>query len=133
LTAHPLEPDAAEMRRLVDQAMRRIVAHIESLPSQPSAHVEGATEFARTLIEPLPRRGEDYDAVGRVLDGDESRVRRLTFEPGTLSIFHGRRALHRVTRCAGTRDRLVAILCFASEPRAVNSDAVRKLYWGRTK
>jgi hypothetical protein len=80
-----------------------------------------------------PRRGEDFDAVGRVLDGDESRVRRLTFEPGTLSIFHGRRALHRVTRCAGARDRLVAILCFASEPRAVNSDAVRKLFWGRTK
>lgn len=80
-----------------------------------------------------PRRGEDYDAVGPVLDGDESRVRRLPFEPGTLSIFHGRRALHRVTRVGGGRDRLVAILCFASEPNAVNSDAFRKLYWGRTK
>jgi len=80
-----------------------------------------------------PRRGEDYEAVGRVLAGDESRVRRLAFEPGTLSIFHGRRALHRVTRCEGKRDRLVAILCFASEPNAVNSDSVRKLFWGRTQ
>ncbi len=51
------------MRRLVDEAMRRIVAHIESLPSQPSANVEGATEFARTLIEPLPERGEPYEKL----------------------------------------------------------------------
>lgn len=80
-----------------------------------------------------PRRGEDFDAVRTVLDGDETKVRRLPFEPGTLSIFHGRRSLHRVMRCSGRRDRLVAILCFASEPNAVNSDAFRKLYWGRTK
>jgi hypothetical protein len=80
-----------------------------------------------------PERGEDYDSVGRVLDGDESGVVRLPFEPGTLSIFHGSRSLHRVTRCAGSRDRLVAVLCFASEPDAVNSDAVRKLFWGRTR
>ena len=80
-----------------------------------------------------PRRGEDFDSVRKVLDGDESKVRRLPFEPGTLSIFNGRRSLHRVMRCSGRRDRLVAILCFASEPNALNSDAFRKLYWGRTK
>jgi len=51
------------MRRLVDEAMRHIVAHIESLPTQPSANVEGATEFARTLIEPLPLRGESYEKL----------------------------------------------------------------------
>jgi aromatic-L-amino-acid decarboxylase len=65
MTTHPLEPDAAEMHRLVDEAMQRIVAHIESLPSQPSSNVEGATDFARTLIEPLPRHGAPY---GQLLD-----------------------------------------------------------------
>ena len=45
--------------------MQRIVAHIESLPQQPAANVEGAAEFARTLIEPLPEKGEDYE---RLLD-----------------------------------------------------------------
>src|SRR5213593_4104480 len=60
-----LEPDAEEMRRLVDEAMRRIVGHIESLPTQPAQNVEGATEFARTLIEPLPRQGSAY---GQLLD-----------------------------------------------------------------
>jgi len=62
---YPLEPDGHEMRRLVDEAMRRIVDHIESLPSQPAQNVEGATEFARTLIEPLPQQGSAY---GQLLD-----------------------------------------------------------------
>jgi aromatic-L-amino-acid decarboxylase len=63
LVTYPLEPDASEMHRLVDEAMRRVVAHIESLPSQPAINIEGATEYARTLIEPLPQRGESYEAL----------------------------------------------------------------------
>jgi len=62
---YPLEPDATEMRRLVGEAMRHVVAHIESLPTQPAMNVEGATEFARTLIEPLPKQGTAY---GQLLD-----------------------------------------------------------------
>jgi aromatic-L-amino-acid decarboxylase len=63
MTPYPLEPDAAEMRRLVDEAMRRIVAHVESLPTQPAMAVEGATEYARTLIEPLPREGASWESL----------------------------------------------------------------------
>ncbi|MDQ3283995.1 MAG: aminotransferase class V-fold PLP-dependent enzyme [Acidobacteriota bacterium] len=51
------------MRSLVDAAMERIVAHVESLPTQPAMNVEGATEYARTLIEPLPQRGEAYESL----------------------------------------------------------------------
>ena len=51
------------MRRLVDEAMRRITAHIESLPQQPSWNIEGAAEYARTLIEPLPHRGVAYETL----------------------------------------------------------------------
>jgi aromatic-L-amino-acid/L-tryptophan decarboxylase len=60
---YPLEPDGAEMRRLVQAAMDRIVPHIESLPQQPAGNTEGAAEFARTLIEPLPQEGEAYEAI----------------------------------------------------------------------
>jgi aromatic-L-amino-acid decarboxylase len=63
MTRYPLEPDAEEMRRLIDGAAQRIIEHIESLPSQPSSNVEGATEFARSLIEPLPQRGETYEKL----------------------------------------------------------------------
>ena len=60
---YPLEPDANEMRRLVDEAMRRIVPHIESLPQQPSTNTDGAVEYARTLIEPIPHRGESFEKI----------------------------------------------------------------------
>jgi aromatic-L-amino-acid decarboxylase len=60
---YPLEPDSHEMRRLIDEAARRVIEHIESLPSQPAQNVEGATEFARTLIEPLPQGGQSYQAL----------------------------------------------------------------------
>jgi aromatic-L-amino-acid/L-tryptophan decarboxylase len=63
LVKYPLEPDAAEMRRLAEEALRRIVAHIESLPQQPARGDEGAAEFARTLIEPMPEEGERYEKL----------------------------------------------------------------------
>ena len=34
--SYPLEPSADEMRRLVDAAMDRIVAQVQSLPDQPA-------------------------------------------------------------------------------------------------
>ncbi|MGZ5433995.1 MAG: pyridoxal phosphate-dependent decarboxylase family protein, partial [Thermoanaerobaculia bacterium] len=60
---HPLEPSASEMRDLVHRALEKIIAHIESLPRQPAMNVDGATEYARTLIEPLPRHGESYEKL----------------------------------------------------------------------
>ncbi len=58
---YPLEPSPAEMQRLVDEAMQRIVAHIESLPEQPSFDLDGAEELARELAEPLPELGSAYE------------------------------------------------------------------------
>ena len=43
--------------------MQRIVAHVESLPTQPAMNVEGATEYARTLIEPLPTSGQSFESL----------------------------------------------------------------------
>ncbi|HZF10012.1 MAG TPA: aminotransferase class I/II-fold pyridoxal phosphate-dependent enzyme [Thermoanaerobaculia bacterium] len=60
---HPLEPSGAEMRRLVEAALARIVSHVESLPSQPSLAVEGAVELARSLAEPLPEVGTPLPAL----------------------------------------------------------------------
>ena len=51
------------MNRLVALAMQRITAHIESLPFQPAQNVDGATDFARTLAEPVPEKGESYEKL----------------------------------------------------------------------
>jgi aromatic-L-amino-acid decarboxylase len=91
---YPLEPDESEMRALVDQAMDRIVAHIASLPTQPAMNVEGATEYARTLIEPLPRSGEAYESLLDFLF-DEAIPRSFTAAgPGYLAYVPGGGLFH---------------------------------------
>jgi aromatic-L-amino-acid decarboxylase len=52
-----LELTGAELRRLIDAAAARVVAHVDSLPRQPSADVDGGTALARSLVEPLPETG----------------------------------------------------------------------------
>jgi len=92
--ARPLEPSADEMRTLVDAAMRRIVAHIESLPSQPAMNVDGATDYARTLIEPLPSHGSDYEKLLDFLF-DEAIPRSFTAAgPGYLAYVPGGGLFH---------------------------------------
>ena len=91
---YPLEPNATEMRALVDEAMRHIVAHIESLPTQPAMNVEGATEYARTLIEPLPQRGESYESLLEFLFTDAIPRSFTAAGPGYLAYVPGGGLFH---------------------------------------
>ena len=103
------------------------------------------SEFTVTLMLQAPESGgafeyvpgirgrEDEKAiVATVLDGDRDPVLELPFTAGTLLLFGGRRTLHRVTRVGGARPRLVPVLTYAERPGLRNSEAVRKLFWGRT-
>lgn len=58
---HELEPGTPEMRRLLGLAGERIVAHLESLPQQPAADVEGADDVALSLREPMPEQGVPFE------------------------------------------------------------------------
>lgn len=91
---YPLEPSAAEMRALVDAAMKRVVEHIESLPAQPAMNVEGATEYARTLVEPLPQRGESYEALLDFLFRDAIPRSFTAAGPGYLAYVPGGGLFH---------------------------------------
>lgn len=91
-----------------------------------------------------------YDPVGlatKVLEetsrqsicdsGDDNRnldpkLHTLDFAPGTLLVLAGSKSLHRVTQIRGNRSRLVAVLTFASAPGFSNSEAVQKMFWGRS-
>lgn len=53
------------MERILQDAARRVIDHIESLPEQPAADTEGADEVARRFVEPLPEHPED---LGLLLD-----------------------------------------------------------------
>ena len=102
------------------------------------------TEFTVTLMLQAPESGGSFEYVPRVrgredekaivaavLDGDRGHVLELPFTAGTLLIFAGRQTLHRVTRVSGARPRLVPVLTYAERPGLTNSEAVRKLFWGR--
>jgi aromatic-L-amino-acid decarboxylase len=94
LVTYLLEPDAKEMHRLVDEAMQRIVAHVESLPSQPAINVDGATEYARTLIEPLPRQGQSYESLLDFLFNDAIPRSFNAAGPGYLAYVPGGGLFH---------------------------------------
>ena len=103
------------------------------------------SEFTVTLMLQAPETGGSFEyvpgirghedekaIVAAVLDGDRHPVLELPFTAGTLLIFGGRQTLHRVTRVHGARPRLVPVLTYAERPGLANSEAVRKLFWGRT-
>lgn len=111
------------MHALVAGAMRRIVAHIESLPSQPAINVEGAAERARELIEPLPREGTPY---GTLLDFlfDEAIPRSFNAAgPGYLAYVPGGGLFHAAVAdlIANAVNRYVGV--FAAAPLLVQLEA----------
>lgn len=56
--ADALETSAAARRRLLELAVERVLAHVESLPRQPAADIVGGDAVARAFVEPLPEAGE---------------------------------------------------------------------------
>jgi aromatic-L-amino-acid decarboxylase len=84
-----LELTGDALRRLIDEASRRVVAHVDSLPSQPSADVEGGAALARSLVEPLPEEGQPAEEL---LDFLFERVIPKSFNtagPGYLAYIPG--------------------------------------------
>ena len=84
-----LELTGDELRRLIDAAAARVVAHVDSLPRQPSADVEGGVALARSLVEPLPETGQPAEEL---LDFLFERVIPKSFNtagPGYLAYIPG--------------------------------------------
>src|SRR5436309_3352862 len=91
---YPLEPSPAEMRRMVEAALARIVPHIESLPSQPAAATEGAVELARSLVEPMPEAGTPLPALLDLLFERAIPASFNTAGPGYLAYIPGGGLFH---------------------------------------
>jgi aromatic-L-amino-acid decarboxylase len=90
---YPLEPPASTMAAMVEEAMRRIIPHIESLPELPAADTDGGAELARSLQEDLPEAGMPYEEL---LD-DVFRISRTSFTasgPGYLAYIPGGGLFH---------------------------------------
>jgi aromatic-L-amino-acid/L-tryptophan decarboxylase len=82
------------MRRMVDQAMDRIVEHITSLPEQPMHGTAGGRKLARSLREDLPEKGRAFDALLRQLFGRIIPASLNTASPGYLAYIPGGGLFH---------------------------------------
>ncbi len=73
---------------------------------------------------------ENFDAVQAVLDGKSDRVLQNRLQVGTLSLFRGHYSLHRVTEVEGSRQRIQAILGFATRPDLFGNKESSILHYG---
>ncbi len=74
----------------------------------------------------------NYDEVGRVLAGETNRIRVNPLTAGTLNLFAGKNALHRVSTVEGARSRLIAVFSYYDRPGVLFSDKERLGFYGRT-
>ncbi len=94
MAPNPLELSAAAMRSLVQEALDRIVAHIESLPTQTVSNTEGGFALAESLAEAMPEEGAP---VSELLDLFFQRAVPPTFNtasPGYLAYIPGGGLFH---------------------------------------
>jgi hypothetical protein len=75
---------------------------------------------------------ENYPGVRKVLLGDPGGVVRLPASPGTLAVFRGQHALHRVTPVSGPRPRINSVLTYGERPGMKLSRLTQELFYGRT-
>lgn len=89
----------------------------------------GAFEYVGAMRD--ADRGEmNFDGVDRVLNG-KIRPERLNKDAGTLVLFRGRNAIHRVAPVEGSRTRMLVVLAYNSEPGISLSESARMTFFGR--
>jgi hypothetical protein len=75
---------------------------------------------------------ENYPGVRKVLLGDPGGVVRLPSSPGTLAVFRGQHALHRVTPVSGPQPRINSVLTYGERPGMKLNRLTQELFYGRT-
>ena len=72
----------------------------------------------------------NYDGVLDLLNGS-CNPEKLSMENGTLVLFRGRDAIHRVTPTIGNRTRILSVLAYNSKPNVSLSESARMTFFGR--
>ncbi len=122
-----LEPSTEAMRALIDQALDRILPHLESLPRQPAGDPGGGIELARSLVEPLPEEGTEF---GELLDFLFEKAIPKSFNtagPGYLAYIPGGGIFHTAVAdlIADTVNRYVGVFAAAPVLAQLESNVIR--------
>jgi len=94
-----------------------------------SAQEGGAFEFAPNIRDD---KDPNYGGVRDVMDGLPGTTRLIHARPGTLALFRGRYALHRVTRVSGSQMRIIALLSYHEQPGLMNGPEAQFRVFGRS-
>jgi aromatic-L-amino-acid decarboxylase len=89
-----LELSSDAMTKLIQQAMERILEHIESLPTQPVSDVTGGEDLARSVMEPMPEQGAAFADLLELLFGRLVPKTFNTASPGYLAYIPGGGLFH---------------------------------------
>jgi hypothetical protein len=96
------------------------------------------SEFSVTVMYQQSDDGGHFEycrpstLVPNVLHGDTTEVIRPASSPGTLALFHGQHALHRVTQVSGMRPRINSVLTYGEQPGMKLNALTQTLFYGRT-
>lgn len=71
-----------------------------------------------------------YEEVGKLLNGDRSRVQQSRSSSGAFNIFKGRYSLHRVAEVTGHDVRKSLVMTYEDQPGVALTDEVRQRYFG---
>ena len=72
----------------------------------------------------------NYDQVLDLMNG-QCEPKKLTMENGSLVLFRGKDAIHRVTPTIGNRTRILSVLAYNSEPNVKLSETARMTFFGK--
>ena len=73
----------------------------------------------------------NYDGVSELIEGRDSDVQSRDIEPGTVTVFAGLNAAHRITEVIGDCDRVMAVFSYFEQPGVVFTDEERQGFYGR--
>ena len=104
------------------------------------------SSFAVTLLLQAPTAGGHFEYIENMRDADAGEMgyegvkevldnqrvaKTLSAQAGTLSLFRGRNALHRVTPVEGNINRLLVVFAYNSKPNISLSESARMTFYGR--
>ena len=138
--------DIQELHEYVDP-LSSINLHYASKGQELGWHFDNSS-FAITLMIQPPDEGGVFEYVKDVRDADrgdmnyplseqvlngEVSAEILSLGAGSLVLFRGRNAMHRVTPVKGGQTRMLVVLAYNTEPGLALSESARMTFYGRLR
>jgi hypothetical protein len=132
---HPYADPLASLNVTIGRPGEQLGWHFDNADFATTLMLQDAESGGQFEYCPGVRTPADqgYAVVDRILAGTYDDVRRLPMAPGTLVLFRGRYALHRVTSIDGRRPRLMAVLSYDTKPGIMLSEPTRMTFYGRVR